>query len=324
MLSSSDYKISIIVPAYNIAEYLPRCLDSILAQTHSNIEVIVVSDGSTDNTNEIIRKFEEKDNRIIGLFKENSGVSDTRNKGLDCATGDYIGFVDGDDYVEPDMYEVLLHNALEYGADISHCGYQMVFPSKTVFYYNSGELIVNEGSEGLRELISADKIEPGVWSKLYHRSIVSSSRFDSELIYFEDFMFNALAFNSSKKSVFFDKPMYHYMLRKDSAATGGLTVKKIQNVIDIHERIISLCDNDNESIARKRYINTLIDLYRNYCLKSNSNFIRSKLVENQKYIDLLSTNRKAEARLILYLPPLYRLLVRVYQKFIYKNPYEVT
>ncbi len=323
MLNSEDYKISIIVPAYNIAEYLPRCLDSILAQTHTNIEVIVVSDGSTDGTDKIIKQYEEKDDRVIGLLKENTGVSDTRNKGIDHASGEYIGFVDGDDFVEPDMYEILLENALSYGADISHCGYQMVFPSRVVFYHNTGELSVSEGIEGLNELIKADKVEPGVWSKLYHRSIMSDVRFDSDLIYFEDLMFNVLAFQKSKRSVFFDKPFYHYMIRKNSAATGGLTVKKIRNVITIHERIIGLLANENDSPAKKRFINTLIDLYRNYCLKSDSEFIRSKLAQNKDYIGLLSLGRKAEARLILYLPHVYRLLIRIYQKYIYKNPYEV-
>ena len=101
---SNNPKISVIIPAYNIAEYLPRCLDSVIDQTYKNLEIIVISDGSTDKTNDIIKEYEKKDSRIVAILKENSGVSDTRNKGLDIATGDYIGFVDGDDYIEPESY----------------------------------------------------------------------------------------------------------------------------------------------------------------------------------------------------------------------------
>ena len=100
MLNEKMPLISIIVPAYNIAEYLPRCLDSILKQTYKNLEIIVISDGSTDGTNQVIEKYAAQDDRIIPVFKENTGVSDTRNRGLDIAKGEYIGFVDGDDFIE--------------------------------------------------------------------------------------------------------------------------------------------------------------------------------------------------------------------------------
>ena len=115
------YKVSVIVAAYNIEKYIARCLDSILNQTYKNLEIIVVNDGSSDNTGEIIDKYSEKDIRIKVIHKENSGVSSARNKGLDMSTGDYIGFVDGDDTLETDMYELLVSNAIKNNADISHC-----------------------------------------------------------------------------------------------------------------------------------------------------------------------------------------------------------
>lgn len=109
----------------------------------------MISDGSTDGTDEVIREYTKKDSRIIPVFKQNSGVSDTRNRGLDIATGDYIGFVDGDDYIEPEMYETLLKNAIENNADISHCGYQMVFPSRVDYYYNTGKRLFRTIRKGL-------------------------------------------------------------------------------------------------------------------------------------------------------------------------------
>ena len=128
-----DKKISIIIPAYNIAPYLPRCLDSVLEQTYTNLEIIVVDDGSKDDTRAVIEEYAERDNRIVPVYKENTGVSDTRNKGLDVATGDYIGFIDGDDYIEKNMYEVLMSNAIKYNADISHCGYKLKFPENEYY-----------------------------------------------------------------------------------------------------------------------------------------------------------------------------------------------
>ena len=134
-------KISIIVPIFNIEKYLSRCLDSILEQTYKNLEVILVDDGSVDNSGMIADKYARKDQRIKVIHQVNQGVSAARNTGIDLATGDYIGFVDGDDYIEPDMYEILMRIIEEQQVDIAHCGYQMVYPSKTEFYYNTKEKI---------------------------------------------------------------------------------------------------------------------------------------------------------------------------------------
>ena len=147
-----DNKISIIVPAYNIETYLARTLDSILAQTYPNIEVIVVNDGSKDGTGAVLDRFATQDPRIRAIHKENGGVTSARLRGLAEATGEWIGFVDGDDLIEPDMYARLLENALKYDADISHCGYRMVFPSRVDYYYNTGKLLA-PGAAGFRASI---------------------------------------------------------------------------------------------------------------------------------------------------------------------------
>ena len=160
-------KISIIVPIYNIEKYLPRCLESILAQTYKNIEVILVDDGSVDNSGMIADTYARNDQRIIVIHQVNKGVSAARNAGLDLATGDYIGFVDGDDYIEPDMYEILMRIIDEQQVDIAHCGYQMVYPSRIDYYYNTREKQKMNREEGVFELLKGRKIEPGLWNKLY-------------------------------------------------------------------------------------------------------------------------------------------------------------
>ena len=166
-----EYMISIIVPAYNIAPYIERCLDSIIAQTYKNIEIIVVNDGSTDGTADIINKYATFDERIIPVHKSNGGVSSARFTGIEIAKGDYIGFVDGDDYIEPDMYERLINNALTHNADISHCGHKMVFPDRINYFYNTNKLVLQNKIKGLNDLISGEYIEPGLCNKLYKKEL---------------------------------------------------------------------------------------------------------------------------------------------------------
>ena len=121
-------RISVVVPAYNNETWLPRCLESLLAQTHENMEIIVVNDGSKDGTGAVIDGYAEKYDRIKAIHQQNKGVTAARLAGMAAASGDWIGFVDSDDTVEPQMYAHLLDNARKENADISHCGHQTLFP----------------------------------------------------------------------------------------------------------------------------------------------------------------------------------------------------
>ena len=135
-----ENKISVVVPAYNLAEYLPRCLDSILAQSHRNLEVIVVDDGSQDDTYAVLQDYISRDSRVKAIYKENGGVTSARLRGIREASGKWIGFVDGDDEIEPQMYARLLEKAQSCGADISHCGYQRIFANGNIEYHYNTEL----------------------------------------------------------------------------------------------------------------------------------------------------------------------------------------
>lgn len=115
-------KISIIIPVYNVERYLEKCIDSILQQTFKDIEVVLVNDGSQDQCGEICDRYKQKDNRIKVVHKENGGVASARNAGLKIATGEWIGWVDADDWIEPDMFNYLIENAIVYGADIAEIG----------------------------------------------------------------------------------------------------------------------------------------------------------------------------------------------------------
>ena len=334
MLNKNNIKISVIVPCYNIKSYLPRCIESILAQTYKNLEIILISDGSTDGTDEVIREYVKKDSRIIPVFKQNSGVSDTRNRGLDIATGDYIGFVDGDDYIEPEMYETLLKNAIENNADISHCGYQMVFPSRVDYYYNTGKKVIQDNKKGIRDIIVGDYVEPGIWNKLYRLDILKELRMPPNIKINEDVIFNFYAFVNSKKSVYEDLPFYHYILRKGSAATSKINQNKLFDPVRVRKEIFEYSlknlDNEIQSVAYSSYLNSIINLYRvvsNSKLKEykEDSFILKRQIKEIKGNFMLSKRVKTERFLFFHCTGLLMFIYNIYDKFLSKNTnkYEV-
>lgn len=249
--------ISVIIPAYNIEKYIVRCLESVCRQTYPNLEIIVVDDGSSDNTGRIADDFAKKDKRITVIHKENAGVSAARNTGLDCAQGDYIGFVDGDDMIDSDMYELLMQNALKYQADISHCGYQMVFPNRVDYYYNTGEIFVQDNSQGVYDLVKADKVEPGLCNKLYRKELLDGIRLDENIRINEDFLFNYQMFKKAEKSVFEDVPKYHYMVRKNSASTSRLNQHKLEDPLWVLDYMMKREKDEIYCLLEKRYVYTL-------------------------------------------------------------------
>ena len=334
MLNKNNIKISVIVPCYNIESYLPRCIESILVQTYKTLEIILISDGSTDGTDEVIREYAKKDSRIIPIFKANSGVSDTRNRGLDMATGDYIGFVDGDDYIEPEMYETLLKNAIENNADISHCGYQMVFPSRVDYYYNTGKKVIQDNKKGIRDIIVGDYVEPGIWNKLYRLDILKELRMPPDIKINEDVVFNFYAFVNSQKSVYEDLPFYHYILRKGSAATCKINQNKLFDPVRVRKEIFEYSlknlDNEIQSVAYSSYLNSIINLYRvvsNSKLKEykEDSFILKKQIKEIKGNFLLSKRVKTERFLFFHCTGLLMFAYKIYDNFLSKNTnkYEV-
>ena len=228
--------ISIIIPAYNVQDCLGATLDSVLAQTYGSLEVIVVDDGSTDGTAKIIDAYAARDSRVKAVHKENGGVTSARLRGLSEATGAYIGFVDGDDLIEPQMYERLYENIVRHHAQISHCGYQMVFPNGRIdYYYNSGKLTLQENRRGCVDLLEGTFVEPGLWNKLYRRELFAgldgwmdrSSRIN------EDLLMNFYLFRNAETTVFEDICPYHYVLRKGSAATAQLNAHKLRDPVRV-------------------------------------------------------------------------------------------
>ena len=222
--------VSIIVPIYNAEQYLRRCVDSILNQEYTDYELLLVNDGSTDASGDICEEYGDQDPRVIVIQKENTGVSDSRNRALDRARGKYLQFLDSDDWITPDATRLFVRAAEEYGCD-------MVISD---FYRVVGERLSPKGDieeEGVltREEFAAHMMENpadfyyGVlWNKLYRRDIVEEHnlRMDTDINWCEDFMFNLEYIRYAKVFYALHAPIYYYVKRKGSLASQGINISK--------------------------------------------------------------------------------------------------
>ncbi len=314
--------ISVIVPVYNSGLYLQDCLNSILSQTYKCLEIICVNDGSTDNSQEILADMEQQDSRIKVLTQENAGVSAARNAGLDAATGDYITFVDSDDALEPDMYEILLNLIEKHQADIAHCGYKKIhLDGSTKDVCGTGELLVQDGLEASRCLLTGEHFTGGLWNKIYHSSIVGNIRFDTALKINEDVLFNAKLFQKAETAVFLDVPKYHYFERENSACSRTASIRKKQDAVVAGEQILQLFVNTSvEPAAANRLNYCLIDLYRAYLFdgiqknRKKCKEIHGRICDIARLCQMESHRNRNNYRLMRMFPRGYKWVYTLYDR----------
>ena len=205
-------KISVIVPIYKVEDYLPQCIESIINQTYNNLEIILVDDGSPDKCPQICDEYAKKDNRIRVIHKENGGLSSARNAGLDIATGDYIAFVDSDDYLDVLMYQTLMGVIDEYGVDVVVCDLFEINGEKLKTYSTDTQkvCVLDNMNDIFSHFIKPiPKIRFEVWNKLFKRSAIGDVRFKVGQIY-EDLHFDRNIFMKSLKVAHIDIPGYYY------------------------------------------------------------------------------------------------------------------
>lgn len=238
-------KISIIVPAYNIESYIEKCLNSIINQTYKELEIIVVNDGSTDHTPDIINRIAMIDKRIIVIHKPNGGLSSARNAGLDRTTGDYIGFVDGDDFIAEDMYELLLKNMMNTDSEISICKVQRIYKNHFIKESDSNKQVVLNNVEGLRSLLEGTIIHHYAVDKLYNKRLFETIRYPEGKI-FEDVFTTYKLFAQSKRTVYCDASKYFYVQRANSILRKSFNEKKLEYLEAVNEMAIFINENYKE------------------------------------------------------------------------------
>ena len=316
---NKNVKISIIVPVYKVEKYLDKCVNSIVGQTYKNLEIILVDDGSPDNCPAMCDEWAQKDSRIKVIHKKNGGLTSARNAGLDACTGDYIGFVDSDDWIEPDMYEYLLNIGMKNNADVSRCEFVIEAENSdiTVDSQNDSELRVLSGDELIIELVNGDYNEGIMCNKLYKRRLFDSVRF-KEGITIEDCLANYYIYIQQVTLVSSSAVKYHYLQRGDSI-TGTAFSEKSFDILKVHGEIMN-SSADNPKISEhclKAYIRYNI-IYLRTCIAYEKKFYRDDMRnEVKKYSSAILhspiCDKKLKFRvfLITYMFPLYKLMVNV-------------
>lgn len=248
--------ISIIIPVYNVERYLNKCLDSIINQTYNNLEIVLVDDGSTDRSGLICDAYAAKDNRVIVIHKENNGVSVARNIGLEHSHGELIGFVDGDDYVDRQMYELLLKRLKSDNSDMACCNYLQVDEEGCEFTKDQQLPLKDEcvaPQTAMKRFVQWGCYYVAPWNKLYKRFIFEAVRFPVGKRYEDLAIIHKIVYQCCRIS-HINKPLYYYVRRK-----GSFTLEEFNlNELDFGEAFINIY-----KFAKKRHFVELKD----YCVR---------------------------------------------------------
>lgn len=257
--------ISVIVPIYNVEALLPKCIESICNQTYSNLEIILVNDGSTDSCGDICEKYGKEDKRIIVINKENGGLSDARNAGLKLAKGEYIAFVDSDDFIVEDSYETLIEEAIENNLDIVVANALVIKEngnSTSILKKNiSGNLVIS-GIDFMCQSIQKNSFHACVWMNLYKKELIleNSLYFQKGLLH-EDEEWTPRVFLEAKRVKYIDFSFYMYLIRDGSITNSK---DKSQNAIDIINTCYKLekIYKERLNINQRRILNNyLVNIY---------------------------------------------------------------
>ena len=308
----NECKLSIIVPVYGVEKYIDKCLNSLVKQSLKEIEIIVVNDGTKDNSQKIIDKYVKKyPDKIKSYIKENGGQGSARNYGLKKATGEYIGYVDSDDFVEKDMYKKLYNKAKENNYDIVVCGNYNVSED----YQNKNiDAFINNYNTDLENIFFG---KMAVWNKIYKRDILIKNKLEfKEKVWYEDLAFTLKAIMNSNTFAFIDEPLYDYLIREGSTMNNS-NVQRNLEILDAFNDILSYIQhNKKEEYFSKIeflaidhiYISAIVrvlkaeadDKVKRETINKLIDYMNKKFpnYKNNKYINTLSKNRKIIYKLI--------------------------
>ena len=232
-------KISVIVPVYNTEKYMEKCLDSIINQSYDNLEIIIINDGSTDNSGMICDKYKSRDDRIIVIHQENQGLSIARNNGLDIATGDYIGFVDSDDWIESDMFSTLYTGIVKNDAEIAVCNFYYIKQDGRTVIENGGDIIFNENNSITETILENDDklthyftyttYDTVAWNKLYKKELFDGIRYPPNKV-FEDLFTTHKLIGKANRVVILPDYKYYYLYRDDSITKKRFDINQFDRV----------------------------------------------------------------------------------------------
>lgn len=305
-------KVSIIIPVWGVEKYISKCLDSLVNQTLKDIEIIVVNDGSPDNSQKIIDKYVKKyPGKVKSYIKENGGQGSARNYGIEVSTGEYIGFVDSDDFVELDMFEKMYNKAKQDKSDIVVCGSYNVSED---YSNKEKDVFVTNYDTDLENVIFG---KMAVWNKIYKRNIIIDNKITfKEKVWYEDLAFTLKAIINSSKFSFVDEPLYDYLIRQGSTMNNSNVERNLEILQAFDDVLDYIYKNNKEDYLNlieflaidHIYISAIVRVLRAEADKKLKHDVINKLISYMEekfpdfrentYINKLSRNRKIIYNLI--------------------------
>lgn len=281
--------ISVVIPLYNVDRYLSRCLDSVVAQTYKNLEILLIDDGSTDRGPSICDEYATKDPRIVVVHKENGGLSDARNKGIDEMTGTYVTFIDSDDYVDEDYVETLYNMIAEDNTKLSICSHRVLYDTGKIIEKATGERSVLDSKTVLERILYDEGIDLSSWAKLYSSELFMDVRFpvgrvfeDSATTYKLVDLCDRVSLNSVSK--------YNYMIRSNSISTSKFTSKKMDLITATDEMTAYIAGKypDLQKACDRRlmyaYLSTLSQLVKDTSKHKEESVLMNYINSNKKRV----------------------------------------
>lgn len=280
--------ISVIIPIFNVEQYLKRCIDSVINQTYKNIEIILVDDESPDNCPKICDEYQKNDSRIKVIHKTNGGLSDARNAGLEIATGEYVTFIDSDDYIDCDYIEFLYNLINKYDVKMSICSYKAIYDNGTVLTQENNKEYKISAHDTLEKMLYHEDFNVATWAKLYKKELFNNVRFPKGKI-FEDALTTYKLVDQCDNVAIGLTSKYNYMIRSNSILTGKFNIKKL-TLVDAYEEmgnyIIKKYPDLESAIIRSR-------VYANIStLRQIINIKPRMKVEEKKLIKFIRENKK--------------------------------
>lgn len=316
--------LSIVVPIYKVEKYLNKCIDSILCQTFTDFELILVDDGSPDRCGEICDYYQKRDKRVRVIHKENGGLSSARNAGIDIASGEYIGFVDSDDYIEPFMYEYLIESLKKNKCLLSICAINYVFEDgKSICKVKDEEDQVFNFSDAILEMNTYRLFDMGAWSKVYHKSLFNNLRFPVGKLS-EDFYIMYKIFDRAQKISYVATPCYNYLQRQNSISRNTKINHDFEYAAKEQMEYLETKYPELKVLAHTSYASAALTVYDFYiknnvkCSKEQLKHFKKILKENYSYIvkaKYLSKTKKIQFALFKINPILYRAIFILYRKY---------
>lgn len=317
--------ISVIVAVYNIEKYIVRCIESIINQSYRELEIILVDDGSTDASGKICDAYAEKDERIKVIHRENGGLSAARNTGIEQASGQFIAFVDGDDWIDSVMYQEMAEQAEKNGADFVACRYRCIYRDSEKDGSTGKVIVFTEPFSMLIQYLKEDEaflIQHAAWNKLYRRDLLGDERFP-EGRWYEDVVFSAKILSRVQKGVYLDKALYNYVCeREDSIMNAGMTERiftdRIPAYLEKETFLEGLANPEPVCIHRYYFYKRMLMLYRDIHKKENKPLLKYKkyLVQLMRErrdtfktvygIDIAAKTEEIKARMFVFSPLLFR------------------